>query len=98
MKHALNTVNTLVVDVNATKITMVIVVNIGMNAHLIKTVAYKENVLTLMERRYRRNNVTAIWDGSVLVVIKVNILHDSLAYNLFSISNLSHRKIYYFPR
>lgn len=72
MKPVPDMVNISVVDVNATKITMEIDANIGMNVQLIRTVVYKENVLILMEPRYQRNNVTAIWDGSAPVVIKVN--------------------------
>lgn len=67
------------VDVSATKTTMEIGANFGMNVQLIKTVVYKESVQILMERRYQRNNVTAIQDGSVLVVIKVNMIFEFFA-------------------
>lgn len=60
VKLVLNMANILAVDVGATKITMEIGANIGTNVQPIKTVVYKENVSILMERRYQRNNVTAI--------------------------------------
>lgn len=60
VKIVLNMANILAVDVGVTKITMEIGANIGTNVQLIKTVVYKENVSILMERRYQRNNVTAI--------------------------------------
>lgn len=66
--------NISVVDANAIRTTMEIGVNIGMNVRPIKIVEYKENALISMERRCQRNNVTAIWDGSALVAIKVSFV------------------------
>lgn len=73
MKLVRDMENISAVDANATKIIMETGANIGMNVRQIKTVEYKENASISMERRCQRNNVTVIWDGSVLVAIKVNI-------------------------
>jgi hypothetical protein len=65
--------NILPQSVNAIKITMVHVANIGMSVHQIRIVAYKENALTLAAVHSHASNAIANWDGLVRDAIKVRI-------------------------
>lgn len=79
LSHARNTVKRAQVtanispqSVNATKTTTVRDVSTGTSARRIRIAVFRENALTLAERRCRGNNATANWGGSARDAIKVS--------------------------